>query len=617
MSAGAAGSARARPRPIATLADRLTRRDPATAAIGLPVLLLAVLGWSRRWAADDAYIDFRVVDNLLHGLGPVFNAGERVEAYTSPLWVAILAAVHGLLDFNLPWTAVAIGLALTVAGLACGAVGALLLWRSESARSGGPGRSVALPVGAIVFASISPVWDFATSGLETGLVFAWLGAAFLALARMATAAGDPPPWWARPVPAALLIGIGPLIRPDLGVFSLGFLVVLALLAPAGKRLARTRLVGWALLLPVAYQLFRMGYFAALVPNTAIAKEAGKADWSRGWAYLKDFVGPYALYVPLAAAAVLAGVEWRRRRWQRGTLAVAAAPVICGLVHSLYVVRVGGDFMHGRLFLPGLFGVLLPVLVVAPARWSRVAVGLASAAFAWSLVAGLELRERYPGYPVALRRFVDERAFYVASSHNGHPVTVADYRLTGQIRAGLVLRRRVGERAVVELNPHVRPLGRDPLYPNPPPNRSLRNRVVGAFFAVGLVSYSAGHRVTIVDRHGLADAIAARLDFRPEMGPNGRVWPVRYRAGHEKGLPLAWVVARYADLGSRTGRRLSRLRSVAEARRALRCSHLREILKAVDGPLTFDRFVSNIGVAWRLRSFRLPPEPQRAERQLCG
>src|SRR5207248_8714278 len=105
-------------------ARRLASREPALAAIALPVVLLAVLGWARRWAADDAYIDFRVVDNMLHGLGPVFYAGERVEAYTSPLWVAILAAVHGLLDFNLPWTAVAIGLALTVAGLACGAVGA-------------------------------------------------------------------------------------------------------------------------------------------------------------------------------------------------------------------------------------------------------------------------------------------------------------------------------------------------------------------------------------------------------------------------------------------------------------------------------------------------------------
>ena len=146
MSAGAAGSARGRPRPVATLADRLARRDPAIAAIGVPVLLVAVLGWARRWAADDAYIDFRVVDNLLHGLGPVFNAGERVEAYTSPLWVAILAAVRGLLGFNLPWTAVAIGLALTVAGLACGALGALLLWRSESARSGG--RIAETPPGA-------------------------------------------------------------------------------------------------------------------------------------------------------------------------------------------------------------------------------------------------------------------------------------------------------------------------------------------------------------------------------------------------------------------------------------------------------------------------------------
>jgi arabinofuranosyltransferase len=292
-------------------------------------------------------------------------------------------------------------------------------------------------------------------------------------------------------------------------------------------------------------------------------------------------------------------------------------VICGLLHSLYVVRVGGDFMHGRLFLPGLFGVLLPVLVVAPARWSRVALGRAGVAFAWSLVAGVALRERYPGYPIALRRFVDERAFYVASARNGHPVTVADYRPADQVRAGLFLRRRVGRHAVLELNPHLRPLGRDPRYATPSSSPSLRNRVVGAFFAVGLVSYSAGHRVTIVDRHGIADPIAARLEFRPQMGPQGHVWPVRYRAGHEKGLPLAWVVARYANLHSPTGRRLARVQAIAEARRALRCSRLRELLTAVDAPLTFDRFISNIGVAWRLRSFRVPPEPQHARRQLCG
>ena len=77
-----------------------------------------------------------------------------------------------------------------------------------------------------------------------------------------------------------------------------------------------------------------------------------------------------------------------------------------------------------------------------------------------------------------------------------------------------------------------------------------------------------------------------------------------------------MIARYADLSSPIGRRLARDRSIREASRTLRCSRLSEMLRAVDAPLTFDRFFSNIGVAWRLRSFRLPPEPQRAERELC-
>ena len=593
-------------------ARRLASREPALAAIALPVVLLAVLGWARRWAADDAYIDFRVVDNMLHGLGPVFNAGERVEAYTSPLWVGMLAALHWAFGFvDLPWTAVVLGLLMSIAGLATASYAALLLWRD------GEGDRVAVPVGAAVFVAVSPVWDFATSGLETGLVFAWLGATFLALVRLWHEAPErAPSWWARPVPVAVLIGLGPLIRPDLGIFSLGFVVVLLSLAPAQKRLARARLVAWTLALPLAYQAFRMGYFAELVPNTAIAKEAGKADWSRGLAYLWDFVRPYALYLPLAAVAALGAIEWRRLRTRRGALLLALTPIACGLLHTLYVVRVGGDFMHGRLLLPGLFGVLMPVMVVATPRWRRIGAGLAAGVLAWAVVCAIGLRYHYPGYPTALRRFVDERAFYVASAHNGHPVSLADYRRAGQVKSGLVLRRRVGRFSLLALNPHVRPLGRDPAYRSPLTKRSLPNRVVGAYFAVGLVSYAAGHRVTVVDRHGLADPIAARLEWRPEMGPGGREWPVRYRAGHEKGLPLAWIVARYADLRSPIGRRLARRPAVAQANRVLGCSRLHELLRAVDAPLTFDRFFSNIGVAWRLRSFRLPPEPQRAERELC-
>ena len=39
-------------------------------------------GYQRRWVTEDAFISLRVVQQVLAGNGPVFNAGERVEAYT-------------------------------------------------------------------------------------------------------------------------------------------------------------------------------------------------------------------------------------------------------------------------------------------------------------------------------------------------------------------------------------------------------------------------------------------------------------------------------------------------------------------------------------------------------
>src|SRR5712691_3102100 len=43
------------------------------------------------WMPDDAFISFRYAENLSAGNGLVFNPGERVEGYTSFLWVALLA----------------------------------------------------------------------------------------------------------------------------------------------------------------------------------------------------------------------------------------------------------------------------------------------------------------------------------------------------------------------------------------------------------------------------------------------------------------------------------------------------------------------------------------------
>src|SRR5689334_4947 len=64
---------------------------------------------------DDAFIDFRYIDNALFlGRGLVFNPGEYVEGFSSPAWVLLLLALRRLgFDFfaivhGVAWAAVAV-----------------------------------------------------------------------------------------------------------------------------------------------------------------------------------------------------------------------------------------------------------------------------------------------------------------------------------------------------------------------------------------------------------------------------------------------------------------------------------------------------------------------------
>src|SRR5665213_117600 len=49
--------------------------------------LLSVLVF--KVTVDDPFITFRFAANILRGFGPVFNPGERVEGFTSPLHLLV------------------------------------------------------------------------------------------------------------------------------------------------------------------------------------------------------------------------------------------------------------------------------------------------------------------------------------------------------------------------------------------------------------------------------------------------------------------------------------------------------------------------------------------------
>jgi len=183
-----------------------TRTRVQLGLIGLPVAVVAIGGWSHRWVSDDAYIDFRVVGNVLAGHGPVYNVGERIEVVTNPIWVGILTLVRGTIGL-LPtaWWAVLLGLTATALGVGLSAVGSARLARRR-------GASVVIPAGMLCLVCVDAMWDFASSGLETGLTFGWIGLLWwLLVRRLETGRGA--------TVLGLLAGLGPFIRPDLGLVS--------------------------------------------------------------------------------------------------------------------------------------------------------------------------------------------------------------------------------------------------------------------------------------------------------------------------------------------------------------------------------------------------------------
>lgn len=233
-------------------------------------LLFGWGAWQRRWIADDGLIVLRTTRNMLAGNGPVFNAGERVEANTSTVWSYLMwlgGWVAG--PARLEYVALTLALVFSVLGMVMVMLGTARLYAP-----GLRGRAaVLLPAGALVYIAVPPARDFATSGLENGLVLAYLGLLWWMLVYWSQAprAQRDRPGTAPSFDAALALvaGLSVLVRPELALIGGGALVMMLIVAPDWRRRLLIVVVGG--LLPVAYQIFRMGYYGLLVPGTALAK----------------------------------------------------------------------------------------------------------------------------------------------------------------------------------------------------------------------------------------------------------------------------------------------------------------------------------------------------------
>lgn len=568
--------------------------------IALSSLVLALLAWQARTVVDDAYINFRIVENFLAGNGLTYNIDERIESGTSFLWTLLLAALRWLLrpwSVDLPWLSVYAGI---VSGVIALAVASLASIRFHDRATPRTGFHVWAPAGSLVVLAVKPFREFIASGLEMGLILFWIALSALVL----SAAED---WRHRRralVGGAVLMGLGPLVRPDLAVLALFMLIAFSLSQwPDWRRMLTV--VGSAAAIPVTVQVWRMGYYALLVPNTALAKEAFDTRWDQGWIYLMDFVEPYWLPVALAPVACFLVLLVRATtslgaRWRLVALVAGA------LVHALYIVRLGGDFMHARMLLPPLFALLVPVAVWPttppwPRRRSRAFSWsnrlLLGSLGTWALLCGFLLRVPYEGR-IDVSGIADEVPYYRNLARHPNPVTPEDYR-----EIQFVDSVRMGEqfRAASLAGPRLLLLDGKQW----PLRAGLRASVVTTGGAIGIVGFVAGPMVHVADVLGLTDPLASRL-----------ILSSRGRPGHEKVLPSEWYAARFVASQARA-QAAAEYPTLNMTVDALGCPALVELQEAISAPLTARRFLENVRVAARLTSLRLDSNPELARQRFCG
>jgi uncharacterized membrane protein len=228
--------------------------------IALIVLAVALRLIPGPRAIDDAFITFRYARNIVHGVGFIYNAGERVLGTTTPLytlWMATLALISGSENYPL--------FALVTNALADAASTYLLyhLGRRLS-NSSLVGWAIAL------LWAVSPMSvTFAIGGMETSVFI------LLMLATFATHMER------RPYLTAVLAALSLLTRPDAGLIVVLIFIQLsweALRSPRSSLHApRSTLyaVGlWILVFALViapWSIFATAYFGSPLSQSMFAK----------------------------------------------------------------------------------------------------------------------------------------------------------------------------------------------------------------------------------------------------------------------------------------------------------------------------------------------------------
>lgn len=302
---------------------------------------------------DDAFIPLRFARNVIEGHGPVFNPGEAVEGFSSPLHLLVSIFV----------VAVPVSQKLLLAKLASVLFGAAAVWCALRTIAALRMPWWAQVVGALLVGTSVPLAVASSNGLETSLVAALVTATVLVVVR----------WGSDRWVLLGLLGSGIVLARPEGVLTVALMAAAtAAIAERGRILPAIRWAAFPAATAALVLAARLAYYGDVVPNTYWAKRlpAGTA-YHAGIDYLRLSISPgtehptwslvwcFGVVALVASSVLLASGVWavavRRER-----LAVAVGAVAAQVA---FVLVAGGDWMgQGRFIAP-----VVPVAAVLQAR----------------------------------------------------------------------------------------------------------------------------------------------------------------------------------------------------------------------------------------------------------
>jgi arabinofuranosyltransferase len=453
------------------------------------------------WVAEDAFITFRTVDNLRHGYGLRWNVAERVQTYTHPLWLFLVAAVSALTDEYYFST---LALSLFVSGAVV-----FVFVRQLGLSSAKAALALLLLSGSASFTLYS------TSGLEnplSHLLLLGVVAGLRADARFGGRAGA----------VGVLMGLLACCRLD-SVLLLAPVLALAIhRASPRERLAFV--LGTAPLW--AWCAFALLYYGSALPNTAHAKllsgaVSPLATAMDGLRYALETAREDPVSALVLSLGLAAGLCSRERF--RVALAIGV------LVQGAYIVRVGGDYMVAGRFFSG------PVLVCAylaarsvpelrqPVRVVALLSLMTGVVSGWisplpelRSVLSLYLASNTPAFVVPRRLQSESWLRLCAVAPHQRPRTVAGFGLAGEGRYSDVRELQFVLPVPVQRCASMNPWRFEGLNA-----RAARVPVVFNDDA-GMFGFFAGPRVHVVDDFALTDPLLARLPAVPTLSRPGHL-----------------------------------------------------------------------------------------------